>query len=808
MSLTQPPVQNGTTSNDRAGKQSAPAAERHPLAIAHSLLRGRYAVAVILALVFGIAGAVAGYTSVEPVYESKATIRIAPILPKVLYETEDNSMLPMFGGFVETQIALIQSNRVLGMAAASDTWQQATGDLTASAEQFSQKVSVEHQRGSQLLNVVFADHDKSRVRFGAQAVVEAFMQVYGETDQVQEAERLELLRERSEMLTTEIEGLRQQILELANDYGTDALQEMHSFQIRELQSLETELRRARIDLATVEGRAGVGADENELPKPSQMSLEEIAAINIRMQTLLDERNSLQLAIDEILAVYKKPELQSDYKVLKLRLDRKNEEIREYAERFRSNYSPDLGTPKLDEDGGLVVPLDPVRARLTYERLQQLYDDQRAKTLELGRTNLRIENLRTQMARAQTNLDTTNARIQQLNVESAVGGRVKVLSQPDTPTGPSNGHRPRQFAAAGGVGGAGIAVALVMLVGLINPRVRYIADAEDVRPKLLGALPELPEKLVDPADAMIAAQCVHQIRNVLQTTSNSHEGLAVTVTSAASGTGKSSMSLSLGLSLAAAGSRTLLVDADMVGMGLTRLIDSGDHDAPERDQGNGRKEHSDVGETSESVDDALVVLCDDYSPIDEGSNGATNGHLGLAGALHGEPLENCTFDMGVPNLTFLPTCGQLRTPVNILSRREMRAFVEDLRSQYEFVVIDTGPVPGPSDSSIMAAVGDAVLMMVSRGESSGVLRQALAHLDLIGARVVGLVFNRARSRDLESSGHSSTNSSKLSVYSEVARAELVDDFARRHEYARFGPIAQAVWTMSFPHTSIPEIIILD
>src|SRR5204863_9112175 len=88
--------------------------------------------------------------------------------------------------------------------------------------------------------------------------------------------------------------------------------------------------------------------------------------------------------------------------------------------------------------------------------------------------------------------------------------------------------------------------------------------------LLGILPNLPDRLTDPAQAATAAHCVHQIRTMLQINS-SEDRKVYAVTSASPGDGKTSLTLALGLSFAASGSRTLLIDCDLVGAGLTSRL---------------------------------------------------------------------------------------------------------------------------------------------------------------------------------------------------------------------------------------------
>ena len=96
------------------------------------------------------------------------------------------------------------------------------------------------------------------------------------------------------------------------------------------------------------------------------------------------------------------------------------------------------------------------------------------------------------------------------------------------------------------------------------------DATDHLP-LLGILPRLPDQLSDPEQAAVAAHCIHQIRIMLQVVRIRIAGEVFMVTSAATGDGKTSLTMALGLSFAASGSKTLVIDCDMVGQGLTHRL---------------------------------------------------------------------------------------------------------------------------------------------------------------------------------------------------------------------------------------------
>src|SRR5437764_8946226 len=111
---------------------------------------------------------------------------------------------------------------------------------------------------------------------------------------------------------------------------------------------------------------------------------------------------------------------------------------------------------------------------------------------------------------------------------------------------------------------------MLLVGLMDRRYRYSdepgVDVSGIT--LLGILPNLPDRLSYPEQAAIAAHCVHQIRTMLQINGGPEERRVVAITSASPGDGKTSLTLALGLSYAACGTRTLLIDCDLIGAGLT------------------------------------------------------------------------------------------------------------------------------------------------------------------------------------------------------------------------------------------------
>lgn len=86
------------------------------------------------------------------------------------------------------------------------------------------------------------------------------------------------------------------------------------------------------------------------------------------------------------------------------------------------------------------------------------------------------------------------------------------------------------------------------------------------------------------------------------------------------------------------------------------------------------------------------------------------------------------------------------PPAVLTMAGMTPLLERLSGQADIVIWDSGPLLAAADSAVLAHLVDGVLLVASRDQATVEhLDQALHQLDLVGAHVLGVVFNRA-SRD--------------------------------------------------------------
>jgi capsular exopolysaccharide synthesis family protein len=174
---------------------------------------------------------------------------------------------------------------------------------------------------------------------------------------------------------------------------------------------------------------------------------------------------------------------------------------------------------------------------------------------------------------------------------------------------------------------------------------------------------------------------------------------IVVTSANPGEGKTTATANLGVALAQAGKETLIVDGDLRRPSLHELF-------------------------------------------------RTRNPEGLSSVLTGEREPREVWQQPIPGLKLL-TAGRLASgPTELLGSRGLAEFLRQARTEFQYVLVDTPHVGQRSDSVLLAANADGVLLVLDpRRTPKRSLRRALHDLGGVGAEVLGLVVNKCEaSRD--------------------------------------------------------------
>jgi tyrosine-protein kinase Etk/Wzc len=111
------------------------------------------------------------------------------------------------------------------------------------------------------------------------------------------------------------------------------------------------------------------------------------------------------------------------------------------------------------------------------------------------------------------------------------------------------------------------------------------------------------------------------------------------------------------------------------------------------------------------------------------------------AAPGSPPLPAIRSTSVNGLSVLP-CGALPSnAANLLSGTRMRVLLQELREQFDIIVLDTPPVLATADAGIVASLTDGVLLVVRAGTTDrNAAQRACQQLANVGARVVGTVLN--------------------------------------------------------------------
>ena len=462
---------------------------------------------------------------------------------------------------------------------------------------------------------------------------------------------------------------------------------------------------------------------------------------------------------------------------------------------------------LGENGGQ-LDLNPQYSALS--RLEQQLAGQLAGVSQdlmvLGEKRSRLRNIQASIASKQDIIVRANRALEEINLDIAsTSSNFQVSTFGSLPTKPFNGGKAKQIAAMGALVGVMLGTGGVMLIGLLDRRLRHVGDAQlglrDTR--MLGILPTLPDNFAEPEQSERAAHAVHHIRTLLQI-SGGGRARVFSVTSPAAGSGKSSLAVALGLSFAASESKTLVVDCDLVGAGLTRRVGAVVNRSVEsilRDDTVLTEEQIEEATRASrdrgiGLKDALVELGlltkKDMARLNRRQ---ADSALGVLDACQGRPFSECVANIGVDNFYVLPIGAAKPQDAGLLSPKALRTLIARAREEYDIVLIDTGPCLGSLEASMAAAEVDATVLIVSRGDSKSLATRARDHLVSVGAYVAGVVFNHALDADMAQSSFASIVSAERRVDIDRVAADTDPEVA-----ARFGPLGSAVAVFGRPSQS--------
>lgn len=667
--------------------------EVQPLQVVHRSLRGRYGIAILLAAVGATIGTIVGWSTNERVYRARGLVKISPTVTPV---TGNSDTISEYGRYMASEASTIRSTDIVEAALKNPKWTTVVGDNAMPATAFFNSLQASYVGSSQDILITF-DHANSKV---AQAGLQATLAAYAEYRNAERSKssgmQREYLEAQKQKVEEEIKMARQQIADQRREHERGNIEQVATMKAKRLTDREDAISDQKLLLRQMEA-VRTQAKANPKPIPENILIQRdpfFARLINERDTAASELSRLSVTLGRNAPVVLK--LQNQLKLLQDRLD-------EMAKAMSSELY------------GVVTPLDPTAnpvevSDVSIASLEQTISINEESLDQMRKDLSVIDGARLTIAQLTDQIDTNQKTLD--DIENKLGlARAKELTvnapfvtryDPDATV--ARDKRPT-MATFGFVVGGGLPVFALALYGLFDRRFRYSDEATQVGGTrgipLLGILPHLPDRLSDPSQASVAAHCVHQIRTMLQLNCLNDTANVLSITSSTSGDGKTSLALALGLSFAASGSRTLLVDTDLIGGGLSARLNI----------------REPVG-----ISEAVVSR---------------------------NPME-LVRETDVNGLSVLPVGNGGPQNASAFSPMAVRRLFTELRKHFDIIIVDTGPILGSIEATPVVAASDAVVLTVSRTQNRDLVEKAITQLRSVGAHIAGVVFNRANARDFERS----------------------------------------------------------
>ena len=306
------------------------------------------------------------------------------------------------------------------------------------------------------------------------------------------------------------------------------------------------------------------------------------------------------------------------------------------------------------------------------------------------------------------LTKVETRLEDINVNNQAGYDMKELSPAKTAL---NVKRPIKMVGASMVLIAGMFYCLLYLREMHDKTVR---TADDLRLHLglpvIGGVPiyQPANKAVlksssfpslDPTlcyahkPGSLEAESFRSVRTAVLVQAEAEKAKILQVTSAEPGDGKSSIVANMAIALAQSGKRILIVEADLRRPVQSKMF--------------GLEPQAGVAEV-------------------------------LSGEVH---FRNAIQETVFPGLSIVVAGGECAAPAEMLSSRQLKESLEDIRDEYDLILVDTPPLLAVSDPCVTGRYTDGVLMVVRLNKNDyAYISRATELLQTHGIRLIGVLAN--------------------------------------------------------------------
>lgn len=666
------------------GSDSGGAPSQSLFAMIDDRMRGRWTYAIITGGGLAIILAIIGYLSAEPLYVSSGTIEVQAEIKPILSKLDINE-IPNYDRFANTQVEYIKSQRVIGQAADDEK----VKSLKISKGMIKGMLQVERDRNSTLIFVACEAEDADVAEASVNAVLKSYDTLYAQNFKDTVDALLAELSSKAKDYERQRASRDEAIRAITLKYGATDLISVQKANQDEINRLKTQIAEGEFQLARLSAAAKPDAPNGQLtvqvPKAGALM-----RIEPRLGQAQADLDAAQSNFDRI-ALQWKPDMQT-YKnanrTVQVARDNYDRLYQAAIDRWRKGDAELMGDGLTDSITADDIEVLKKRvAVLEPEQKRLVTDISNLASLTYEQTNILGE-----LQRIRDRINTVETEINPINK------LIRVSAYGSVPTEPTKDARKMRL-MMGIAAGFCMSFGAFFLLGTIDRRAFGASQLGlgGNLPPCLGVLPDLGASLNDPETSDVASHCVHQIRNQIEAVRDPRGGYLLCISSPFQGDGKTSIVMALGWSYAAAGYNTLVIDCDMIGRSLTRQL-------------------------------------------------GLTGREGLREALISKELNGSVSRLPWANLSAIPVGVDARFGPENIRRMDLERLIEQLRDQYDMIIIDTGPLLGSLESTPVTAVADGVVFSVRRGRSRSKLEECVSRLKLVGTPCIGVILNCAQRSD--------------------------------------------------------------
>lgn len=646
------------------------------------VIRNRYGIILLAFLLVFMTALVITYVMPKR-YESTAVLQVRPSVPslEVMPGVVSRPSAGVTQSFLQTEFEVITSQKTLDIVIDElDLTNHWNMDREKVRQSLSGMIDAQNIRGTDLIQIEVRASNPQDARMVAERVSKAYR-----------IRRAELENKRSDQALAELR---------------DAVIAQEDLVEEKRQSLTTLIRTEKIPYVPMRGGTG---------REGYTEIDEASRAAQRYAELDAERIRLESQIETLLR-YDGPQLITYAAGLNLPENVIRSLHPQYLEAQRTMQALEVGGlganhPNVKQqrrimeglesqlDDGVVALRETLRAQLELikeqaDRLKIDKDDKEQDAIKTGIARQSFDDARADFETAQKLLEDLKIKEigeqmqRRISEDPVIVHEDPVESQ--TPVSPNITLN----LALGAIVGLVFGVAIAFLLEYLDTSVKTLEDVERyLQVPVLAVIPKEVGVLYKQSGMSPDAEAYRILRTNIEFNRKNPEDNAITVVSGGAGEGKSTTLVNLAYICAQGGYTTLMIDADLRRPRLHTFFDI----------------NNSVGLTNYLTTDLM--------------------------------LEDVILQTPVDNLYFMPSGILPADAAGILNSRRMSELIQDVKQRFDLVLIDSPPILGVSDASVLASEVDLTMIVVQhRKLPRNMLQRVKTTVEGVGGHVIGVVLN--------------------------------------------------------------------